>query len=293
MSDVATVSVIMAMRDGAATVGAAVRSLQLQTLHDWELILIDDGSKDDSSDIVAALEDPRIRLVREPTSAGLACRLNQAVAASRGKFIARMDADDVCFPGRLETQLKAVRNDPSLDLIACGAVVFDSHNELVGLLPTYADHTTITRRPFDGFPMPHPTWFGRAEWFRANPYNSELRLAEDQDLLMRSHGHSRFGAVDEILFAYRQAQFGFRKLWSGRRTFIGAAWRHGRQSGRYLPAASTTMIHLTKAAVDLTTLSLGLNQQMQRQRLRPVPPELAARWIALQARLRMPREETV
>jgi glycosyltransferase involved in cell wall biosynthesis len=293
MSDPIAVSIVMAMRDSAMTIGDAVRSLQLQTLREWELILIDDGSRDGSAGIVSALKDSRIRLVREETSAGLAYRLNQAIALGRGKFIARMDADDICFPSRLETQLAAMQCNPALDLIACGAVVFDETRDLVGLLPVHADHAVITRRPFDGFPMPHPTWFGRADWFRANPYDAGMRMAEDQDLLMRSHGHSRFSAVNEVLFAYRQPQLSLKKLWSGRRTFIGAAWRHGRRSGRYLPAVSTTTIHLTKAAVDVTTLSLGLNRRMQRQRLQPVPPVLAANWKALQARLQEPVEEAV
>ncbi|MGG6499264.1 UNVERIFIED_CONTAM: glycosyltransferase family 2 protein, partial [Bacteroidetes bacterium 56_B9] len=75
------------------------------TLADWELIVIDDGSLDDSAAIVESFGDPRIRLVREAASAGLARRLNQAVALSRGEFIARMDADDVCFPERLARQV--------------------------------------------------------------------------------------------------------------------------------------------------------------------------------------------
>jgi glycosyltransferase involved in cell wall biosynthesis len=113
------VSVIMSMRNGAATVGATVRSIQLQTLEDWELIVIDDGSSDRSSFIVEAFGDARIRLVRETSSAGLAPRLNQAVALSRGEFIARMDADDVCFPQRLARQIAQLREDPSLDVLGC------------------------------------------------------------------------------------------------------------------------------------------------------------------------------
>src|SRR5579863_1471459 len=98
------VSVIMSMRNSAATVGLAVRSVQLQRLQDWELVVIDDGSTDESSSIVNSFDDSRIRLVQEKSSAGLATRLNQAVALSRGVFIARMDADDICFPDRLALQ---------------------------------------------------------------------------------------------------------------------------------------------------------------------------------------------
>src|SRR3977135_2951826 len=95
------VSVIMSVLNGAATVGAAVRSIQMQTLQDWELIVNDNGSSDNTGSIVSGFGDSRIRLIREAPGAGLATRLNQAAALSRGEFIARMDADDVCFPERL------------------------------------------------------------------------------------------------------------------------------------------------------------------------------------------------
>src|SRR6185437_5833210 len=106
------VSVIMSMRNSAATVDAAVRSVLQQTLQDWELIVVDDGSSDQSGAIVARHGDPRIRLVREATSAGLAARLNQMVALGRGEFIARMDADDICFPDRLSRQVARLREEP-------------------------------------------------------------------------------------------------------------------------------------------------------------------------------------
>ena len=174
------VSVIMSMRNSASTVGAAVRSVLMQTLRDWELIVIDDGSSDQSSAIVEGFHDERIRLIRETRSAGLAARLNQAVGLCGGEFIARMDADDFCFPKRLARQVARLREDPQLDLVGCGALVFTSGGDLIGEMPVGIDHQDIVARPFIGFPLPHPTWCGRASWFRNNPYDPALRYAEDQ-----------------------------------------------------------------------------------------------------------------
>src|ERR1700733_5328212 len=126
------VSVIMSMRNSASTVGAAVRSVLMQTLREWEMIVIDHGSSDRSGDIVQGFQDGRIRLVRESRSATLAARLNQAVALSKGEFIARMDADDICFSERLHRQVARLREDPRLGLIGCCAVVFSSGGKLVG-----------------------------------------------------------------------------------------------------------------------------------------------------------------
>ena len=279
------VSVIMSMRNSASTVNVAVRSVLQQTLQNWELIVIDNGSSDQSGAIVAAFDDARIRLVREASTTVLAARLNQAIALSRGEFIARMDADDICFPDRLSRQVERLRADPRLDLIGCGAVVFTSEGELVGELPVGRVHQDIVARPFIGFPFPHPTWCGRTRWFRNNPYDSSLGYAEDQDLLLRSFRHTTFGAVDAVLLGYRQDRLALKKLLPGRATFVGSLWRHGRATGEFLPVFAGMTNHIVKAALDIATVGSGLNRLMQRQRLRTVSPDIAAQWGELRKQL--------
>jgi glycosyltransferase involved in cell wall biosynthesis len=286
------VSVIMSMRNSASTVHAAVRSIQQQVLQNWELIVIDNGSSDQSGAIVAGFGDARIRLVREASTTVLAARLNQAVALSRGEFIARMDADDICFPERLSRQVARLSEDPDLDLVGCGAVVFTSEGELVGELPVPSAHQDIVARPFAGFPFPHPTWCGRASWFRNNPYAADVSYAEDQDLLLRSFRHTRFGAVDAVLLAYRQDQLALKKLLTGRSTFMASLWRYGRATGVLLPVLSGMTNHLLKAAVDIATVGSGLNRLMQRQRLRPVSPAIVSQWCELRQLLLAPANLT-
>ncbi len=271
----------MSMRNSAATVEAAVRSVLQQTLADFELIVIDNGSSDRSGAIVAGFDDPRIRLVREPSTAFLGTRLKQAVELSRGEFIARMDADDICFPERLARQVARLRERPELDLIGCGAVVFTSEGKLVGELPVPCEHQDIVARPYAGFPLPHPTWCGRASWFRDNPYDADISYAEDQDLLLRSFRHTRFGAIDAVLLAYRQDQLALNKLLQGRLTFMGSLWRYGLATGEVLPVVAGITTHAIKALVDIATVGSGLNRLMQRQRLRPVSPEIVPQWREL------------
>jgi glycosyltransferase involved in cell wall biosynthesis len=279
------VSVIMSMRNGASTVGAAVRSVLQQTLTDFELIVIDNGSSDQGGAIVAGFDDTRIRLVREDSTSVFAVRLNQAVLLARGEFIARMDADDICFPERLSQQVAHLREDPRLDLIGSAAVVFTSAGELIGEMLTGIDHRNIVARPFVGFPLPHPTWCGRAGWFRNNPYSLRLGYAEDQDLLLRSFRHSRFGGLDKILLAYRQDRMALRKLIPGRATFVRSAWRNGIATGEVGPAMAGIVNHAAKGMVDIATLALGLNKQLQLRRLRPVSPAVQKQWQRLQESL--------
>jgi glycosyltransferase involved in cell wall biosynthesis len=279
------VSVIMSMRNGASTVGAAVRSVLQQTLTDFELIVIDNGSSDQGGAIVAGFGDTRIRLVREDSTSVFAVRLNQAVLLARGEFIARMDADDICFPERLSQQVAHLREDPRLDLIGSAAVVFTSAGELIGEMLAGVDHRNIVARPFVGFPLPHPTWCGRAGWFRNNPYSLRLGYAEDQDLLLRSFRHSRFGGLDKILLAYRQDRMALRKLIPGRATFVRSAWRNGIATGEVGPAMAGIVSHAAKGMVDIATLALGLNKQLQLRRLRPVSPAVQKQWQRLQESL--------
>jgi glycosyltransferase involved in cell wall biosynthesis len=275
----------MSMRNSASTVGAAVRSVLMQTLRDFELIVIDNGSSDQSGAIVAGFNDPRIRVVREESTTFLAQRLNQAVALSRGEFIARMDADDICFPERLSQQVARLRAGPQLDLLGSAAVVFKSGGELVGELPVGREHRDIVARPFVGFPFAHPTWCGRASWFRNNPYDAELGYAEDQDLLLRSFRHSRFAGIDAVLLGYRQDQLALKKLIPGRVTFARLAWRNGTATGEILPALAGIANHTAKGMVDVATLGLGLNRRMQLRRLKPVSPAVAQQWQRLRESL--------
>ena len=149
-------------------------------------------------------------------------------------------------------------------------------------MPVGFRHQDIAARPFVGFPLPHPTWCGRANWFRKNPYDAKLGYAEDQDLLLRSFRHSRLGALDKVLFGYRQDRLALRKLLPGRATFIGSVWRNAISTGEAMPALAGIATNAVKGVADVATLALGLNRQMQRTRLKPVSPATRQEWRQLQ-----------
>lgn len=279
------VSIVMAMRNSARTIELAIRSVQMQSLADWEMILIDDGSTDGGASIVEALADPRIRLHKDVRTLGLAARLNQAVTMSRGEFIARMDADDVCFPERLTRQVTRLRDDSTLDLVGCHALVFNDSGIATGVMRAGVDHAAIVARPFEGFPLPHPTWCGRARWFRENSYDPALMKTQDQDLLLRSFANSRFGALDEVLLGYRQDKPDLAKKLRGRWVFAGSLLRSARNTGRYGEAAAGIAKHSAKAVVDIVAAMLGLSRYAQRNRFQPVPQSLGLQWSDLWRKL--------
>jgi len=279
------VSVIMSMRDASSTVRDTIRSLQWQTLNDWELVLFDDGSSDDSATVVQSMSDKRIRLQKDSQRKGLATRLNEAVALARGRFIARIDADDICFPVRLEKQVAYLESHPDVDVVASRAVVF-SGRDLIGVMPVGSDHREIVREPFRGFPFPHPTWCGHAEWFRANPYDGSLRKTQDQDLLLRTCARSTFGGMSDILVGYRQPKLEIGKLLRGRFIFARSMCRYGRALAPVSSVIGGMAVQVAKAAADIVTLGLGFNRWGQLRRLQPVPRNVQDEWPALCDRLR-------
>lgn len=197
-------TVAMPVHNAGLHLHAAVASILQQTFTDWELLLLDDGSDDHALDRLDELVDPRIRILRDGTNLGLAVRLNQAVDLARGTYFARMDADDISFPERFAKQLALLQADGALDLVATRAIIIDEEDRVTGSFPSALSHEAICARPWLGFPLPHPTWMARTAWFHAYRYAVPAPyLCEDQELLLRAHAHSRFGTVDELLFAYR------------------------------------------------------------------------------------------
>jgi glycosyltransferase involved in cell wall biosynthesis len=106
----------------------AIRSVFAQTYTDWELILMDDGSTDGSLEIAKSVNDPRVRVYSDGENKKLAARLNEIVQLAKYDIIARMDADDLMSPTRLEKQLKVLTNNSKIDLVTAG--LFSTTNDL-------------------------------------------------------------------------------------------------------------------------------------------------------------------
>lgn len=286
-----TVSVIMSVRNGAATLDAAVRSLVRQTLTDWELILVDDGSRDDGIARVVEAGDPRIHIVRHQESRGLACRLNEAVDLSRGKFIARMDADDICYPQRLQVQTDLLLSNPQLDLVATKALVFRGVGDPLGLFPSPIVRSGTIANSSTGFYFPHPTWCGKAEWFRTHRYDERMTRAQDQELLMRASGTSCFSVADEILLGYRQERLKLSNSLMGRFLFCRAIWQDGWRSGKYGHATKRTLLHALKFGAETMAVTFGAEELLVRRRFQPLHAPDIARWRDIWCEMTRPDDD--
>jgi glycosyltransferase involved in cell wall biosynthesis len=131
-TDLPLITIGLSIYNGGATLADAVDSLRSQTYENWELILIDDGSRDESARIASSFSDPRILALSDGLNKGLPARLNEAVALAKGKYFCRMDQDDVAFPRRLQAQVEFLEAHSDVDLIASSVVVFRDDGSLTG-----------------------------------------------------------------------------------------------------------------------------------------------------------------
>ncbi len=200
----------------------AIKSVLNQTFTDFELIILDDGSSDNSIDIAKSFNDPRIRIYCDGINRGLSYRLNQGISLSRADYIARMDADDLCFPNRFEVQFNYLIFNSDIDLVSCKVVTFNgSDYSLIKFLPYEKYHSQLVSKPWKTIPMPHPTWMGKASWFKKYKYKTpEIVRAEDQELLLRTYPVSTFHSIPEVLLAYRQADLNVYKRFIARKSLL-------------------------------------------------------------------------
>jgi glycosyltransferase involved in cell wall biosynthesis len=206
------VSVLLPMRDAASTLDAALSSVARQRGVSFECVVVDDGSRDDGAARVEAVarRDPRFRLIRAP-AAGLVAALSHGLAFCRGRFVARMDGDDLMHRDRLALQTAALDRDPTLAGVGCHVRMFP-RSALQGGMRRYETwlnslHSAedVARARFIECPVAHPSLMLRREVFAGLGYR-DAGWPEDYDLVLRLHASGyRLGVVARRLFCWRDA----------------------------------------------------------------------------------------
>lgn len=282
MNNSPLVSVTMPVYNGGKTLAAAMQSIVAQCFTDWELLVIDDASTDDSVAIARQFDDPRIRVIENVKNEGLAAKLNQGIDLSNGQFFARMDQDDMAYPERLAKQVAYLQAHPATDLVAARAVIFTSAGEALGLLPFHAVHAEICVRPWSGFYMPHPTWMGRLAWFKQHRYRiPEVVRGEDQELLLRTYDQSQFACLPDVLLAYRLDAISWRKTRSGRLNLLPWFWRTHLARGRYGYAVMSVAGIVFKLGIEFIALKMGNHNRLRALRTREMDADVMRQWQAV------------
>ena len=185
----------------------AVRSVFAQTHKNWELILIDDGSTDRSLEIARSISDPRVIVYSDGKNRRLAARLNQLTSLAKYDFIARMDADDLMSPTRIEKQLDLLENNLEIDLVSTGLCSLSNNNEALGTRCVPPNHKITSAGLLSGNTgIVHASLLGRRTWFERNSYKETLPKSEDTNLWVRSYAKDdlKMGFIAEPLYYYRE-----------------------------------------------------------------------------------------
>ena len=203
------VTVGLAFYNVEKTLASAVKSVLLQTYDNFEFILIDDGSTDDSFTIAESLAilDDRIILINGEKNMGVGYRLNQITDLANGEYIVRMDADDLMLPDKIEKQMTVLLADPQLDLIDCNAYIIDKWNCPVGKRKAN-DLSNLTLRKIlkSRTVFFHPTVIAKTGWFKANRYDENFRRGPDFELWCRTFGKTNYARLINPLFIYREGK---------------------------------------------------------------------------------------
>ena len=212
--------------NSVGTLKDALRSIFAQTFQDWELLIIDDHSTDGSFDIARSVKDHRVKVYREEGRLGFVNALNRITSLSRGKYYARMDADDMMHPERLARQLEYLKKRPEMDVVDTAMYSMNQKGRPVGIRevgPADVNPMVTLRGRF----FHHATIMGHTEWFRRNPYDPCFIRAEDCELWCRTFNTSRFGRINEPLYFVREGLVNVRNYLESARTVRRIIRTHG------------------------------------------------------------------
>lgn len=202
----------------------AIQSIIDQTYQNWKLVLIDDGSTDASLAIARKFEnDPRVTIYSDGLNKNMSFRLNEFAAKVTTKYLARMDADDIMHPQKIEKQMQILASHPEIDVLGTNAYSINEKSRVEGIRLKFEAGTELSK--VDTFI--HPTIIAATAWFIANPYDINIERIDDKELWFRTRNKYNFQILTAPLFFYRE--FGndyYKKYFKGFKYLLYALKKH-------------------------------------------------------------------
>ena len=211
----ATVTVVIPTFNALATLKVALASLFAQSFNEWKAVVVDDGSSDGTWAFLSELDDPRLHCIRNSENQGRGVARQLGLDASRGEFVAFLDADDIYHPDKLSRQVQYLLRHPEIAFCATGVASFDQEMQL----RTVRHHAPKQTRVYDphapmGF-SPASTMLRRSA-IGAAGFDPRYREVEDLDFFNKAFPGSRYQILPEVLYFYREfAGTSYRKVIRG------------------------------------------------------------------------------
>jgi glycosyltransferase involved in cell wall biosynthesis len=202
------VTVLMSVYNGKTFLAEAISSILNQTFRDFEFLIINDGSSEPVDQVIESFHDERIRYV-EQENMGLTKALNRGLALARGKYVARMDADDVSLPERLQAQVDAMDSHEGLDLVGTFFDVINASGAIIEKKELITDDLyRLWRLQFHNNYGHGTMMMRRSEIIRVGNYDESLQYAQDYDLWSRVSKRGNTRILSERLYLYRMVENG-------------------------------------------------------------------------------------
>jgi len=258
------ISVVLPAYNCEKFIGKAIQSVLQQTFSDFELIIINDGSTDKTEFAILAFADPRIVYIKNQTNKGLVFTLNRCIELAKGKYIARMDADDICLPERLAKQKSFLDQNENIAVVATTIEFINDQEEKTGAWDL--DRQTITSEQIKNQLLfenciAHPTVMMRAEIMKELKYNDQQKNIEDYDLWLRmlNRGMS-IAKINEPLLLYRVHEDSVTSIYLKKKNVF---FRHASMKIKFLSGGKISWFSFPVAASLLPDVIRGIAKEIK------------------------------
>lgn len=200
------VSIIMPARNTAAFLVDAIESIKAQTYTKWELFIVDDASTDGTPLILQAYKrrDKRIKVITNKKKKGIGASLNVALAKAKGTYIARMDADDISLPERLEEQVNILAKRKDLVAVGGQAAMIDPKGNVFAYKRFPTDPKVLKDMIMQIVPIQHPIMMAKASVYKKYKYLESVKTAEDVDMLFYMLSKGKISNAPSLVYKYRK-----------------------------------------------------------------------------------------
>jgi glycosyltransferase involved in cell wall biosynthesis len=212
-----------------------------------------------------------VRVLANRKNIGRSASLNKLNSLARGKYIARLDADDMCSKTRIQRQVDFMESHPEVDIVGTEVCYLDRNHTPIGRHFTLSpSHDKICRHPSRMLGIIHGTILGKREWFQKNPYDEALSISVDCDLFLRTYKHSTFANITEPLYYYRLDQsFVLKKQFHTRRTNAKLLFQHYGNIGCRCKACANWALQYGKFVATVLMFATGLRKKLMAKRYDP------------------------
>ena len=219
----------MSVLNEGSRLAYSIDSLIFQSYKSWSLIIVDDGSTDDTREIAMSYADKynNIQLLTNTNNRGLAYSLNKAIDNSKSEYIARMDADDIALPNRLESQIKYLKKHHEIDVLGTGAEVESANKKKIILKPK--NHISILQSIEKINPFFHSSVMMRRSFIESiGGYDIKCLRAQDYDLWLRGVDKFKYHNLQEVLIVYSSRNQTIKSIFYGLRVRVVNSYRRDR-----------------------------------------------------------------